>query len=87
MLVIFYSRRYVKWLFPQVTEAELGSFSSDDIKDFSPPQVVEFLAQLVDKVKLNLSTHIKQLLLLLLFEGTGTRLYGQNISVMSQIVA
>ena len=32
-------------------ESELGSFSPDDIKDFSPPQVVEFLAQLVDKVK------------------------------------
>ena len=40
--------------FSQATEAELGSFSPDDIKDFSPPQVVEFLAQLVDKVKLNL---------------------------------
>lgn len=36
-----------KWL--KATEAELGSFSSDDIKEFSPPQVVEFLAQLVDK--------------------------------------
>ncbi|XP_066014580.1 leukotriene A-4 hydrolase [Pocillopora verrucosa] len=33
----------------QATESELGSFSPDDIKDFSPPQVVEFLAQLVDK--------------------------------------
>ena len=39
--------------FSQATEAELGSFSPDDIKDFSPSQVVEFLAQLVDKVKLN----------------------------------
>ena len=38
-------------LFSQATESELGSFSPDDIKDFSPPQVVEFLAQLVDKVK------------------------------------
>lgn len=36
-----------RWL--QASEAELGTFSSDDIKDFSPPQVVEFLAQLVDK--------------------------------------
>ena len=41
-------------VFSQATEAELGSaFSPDDIKDFSPPQVVEFLAQLVDKVKLD----------------------------------
>lgn len=29
----------------------MDSFSADDIKDFTPPQVVEFLAQLVDKVK------------------------------------
>ena len=34
----------------QASEAELDSFSADDIKDFTPPQVVEFLAQLVDKV-------------------------------------
>jgi len=40
------------YFFSQATEAELPSFSPDDIKDFSPPQVVEFLAQLVDKVKL-----------------------------------
>jgi len=40
-------------IFPQATEAELGSFSRDDIKDFSPAQVVEFLAQLVDQVKLD----------------------------------
>ena len=38
-------------LFSQASDSELGSFSPDDIKDFSPPQVVEFLAQLVDKVK------------------------------------
>ncbi|XP_015767938.1 PREDICTED: leukotriene A-4 hydrolase-like, partial [Acropora digitifera] len=36
-----------RWL--QASVAELETFSSDDIKDFSPPQVVEFLAQLVDK--------------------------------------
>lgn len=36
-----------RWL--AATESELGSFSPDDIKEFSPPQVVEFLAQLVDK--------------------------------------
>lgn len=36
-----------RWL--AATESERGSFSPDDIKDFSPPQVVEFLAQLVDK--------------------------------------
>ena len=42
--------------FFQATEAELGSFSSDDIKDFSPAQVVEFLAQLVDKVTSRLKT-------------------------------
>ena len=34
----------------QASEEELDSFSADDIKEFSPPQVVEFLAQLVDKV-------------------------------------
>lgn len=38
-------------IFFQATEAELSSFSPDDIKDFTPPQVVEFLAQLVDEVK------------------------------------
>lgn len=36
-----------RWL--QASVAELETFSPDDIKDFSPPQVVEFLAQLVDK--------------------------------------
>ena len=36
--------------FSQASEAELDSFSADDIKDLTPPQVVEFLAQLVDKV-------------------------------------
>ena len=39
----------------QASESGLGSFSPDDIKDFSPPQVVEFLAQLVDKVELHWS--------------------------------
>lgn len=33
----------------QASEAELDSFSADDIKDFSPPQEVEFLAQIVDE--------------------------------------
>lgn len=36
-----------RWL--KASEAELDSFSADDIKDLTPPQVVEFLAQLVDK--------------------------------------
>lgn len=40
----------------QASESELGSFFPDDIKDFSPPQVVEFLAQLVDKVKSHLES-------------------------------
>ena len=29
----------------------MDSFSADDINDFTPPQVVEFLAQLIDRVK------------------------------------
>lgn len=36
-----------RWL--KASEGDLDSFSADDIKDFTPPQVVEFLAQLVDK--------------------------------------
>lgn len=51
-----------RWL--KASEGDLDSFSADDIKDFTPPQVVEFLAQLVDKTttgKPFALTHLKRM--------------------------
>lgn len=40
-----------RWI--KASEADLDSFSEVDIKDFLPPQVVEFLAQVLDKTNEN----------------------------------
>ena len=50
--VNLYCNNAILQYFWQAGESELDSFSADDIKDFTPPQVVEFLAQLVDKVRM-----------------------------------